>query len=143
DHGQIGPGRDHARQMSRSSGGGDHHLEPALAGGRRPLHHASRITMRRAHLDLVLDPQLVEHFDARLHQRQIRLGAEDDADDWAQLTASPAMSLLKKAPSNRTFRAPASAFSRAWETVSPRATEVTTRPPSVTRPRPGSKRVPA
>src|SRR6266511_3622716 len=53
------------------------------------------------------------------------------------------MSLRKKAPSNRTCRAPARAFSRASATVSPRATDVTTRPPSVTSPTPGSYLVPA
>src|ERR1700674_4094426 len=98
--------------------------------------------MRGTDLHLVLDPKLVKYLHARFHQRQVGPGAEDDADDWAQPTASPAISDLKKAPSNRTRRAPASAFSRARATVSPSATDVTTRPPPATSPRPGSKRVP-
>src|SRR5258706_2406757 len=129
--------------MRRSAGRCDHHFQAALASRRCPLHHAPRIAVSRAHLDLVLDPELVEDLDARFHQRQVGLGAEDDANNCAQLTASPAISDLKKAPSNRTRRAPASAFSRASATVSPSATDVTTRPPLVTSPRPRSKRVPA
>src|SRR6202011_4959352 len=31
------------------------------------------------------EAELVKDFDARFHERQVGLGAEDDADDWAQL----------------------------------------------------------
>src|SRR5205823_819260 len=64
---------------------GDHHLQSARARTRRPLHDATRVAMRRAHLHLVRQTQVLEHFDAGLHERQVRLRAEDDADDWLQL----------------------------------------------------------
>src|SRR6202049_1347003 len=143
DHRQVGPGGAAAGEVSSTAGGGDDDLDTALASGSGPFHDAPRIAVRGTDLDLVLDPELLENFDARLHQGEIGLGAENDADHWLQETASSAMSVRKKAPSNRTCRAPASAFSRASATVSPSATDVTTRPPSVTRPFPGSNLVAA
>src|ERR1700704_6746051 len=35
------------------------------------------------------DAELVKDFDAGLHQWQVGLGAEDDADDWAQTKRPP------------------------------------------------------
>src|SRR6266852_8647894 len=143
DHRQIGPRGDHAGKMRGAACGCDHDFEPTFACGSRPLHHAFCVAMCGANLELVRQFELVEHYDARLHQRQIGAGAEDDADDRLHYTASRAISERKKAPWNRTCRAPASALSRASATVSPSATDVTTLPPSVTSPRPGSNFVAA
>src|SRR6266478_1619778 len=142
NHRQVGPRSHHARKMRGATGRRDDDLQPALTRARRPLHDTAWVAVRGADLDLVLDPQLVQDFDARLHERQIGFGAEDDAYDWLHYTASRAMSVRKKAPWNRTCRAPDSAVARASATVSPNATAVTTRPPSVTSPRSVSKRVP-
>jgi hypothetical protein len=68
--------------MSGASSGGDHDFETAIASAARPLHHAARIAVGGAHLELVRHAQILEHFDAGLHQGQIRLRAEDNADDW-------------------------------------------------------------
>src|SRR5438445_180567 len=71
DHGQIRPGCDDTWQMRRAAGRGDHHLDSPFARARRPLHDPTRIAVRGAHLDLMRQSEIVEHFDARLHQRQI------------------------------------------------------------------------
>src|SRR4029077_521282 len=137
-HRQVGPGRDDAGKMRGAARGGDHHLQPAGARGGRPPHDAAAIPVRRADLQLVRQAEVIENFDAGLHQRKIGFGAEDHGDDWLHYTGSSAISERKKAPSNRTVRAPARAVCLAWATVSPSPTDVTTLPPSVTRPWIGS-----
>src|SRR5439155_1081736 len=92
------PSRNVVSRRRGPAGRGDDDLQSALARARRPLHDAPWIAVRGADLDLVFNPQLVKDFDARLHERQVGFGAEDDADDWTQTTASRAMSVRKKAP---------------------------------------------
>ena len=57
--------------------------------GAGPLHHTPRIAMRRAHLQLVRQTEVFKDFDARLHERKVRLRAEDDSDHWLQPKPPP------------------------------------------------------
>ena len=73
-------GRD-ARQRGRQAGAADQHPEPALA--RRPavLGDGLRLPVRRADVELVRDPALVELVERALHALAVRLRADEDADD--------------------------------------------------------------
>jgi hypothetical protein len=71
DDREIRPRRDDTGKTSVAARRLDHDLQPALSRRGGPFHDAFRIAMGRADLDLVRQFQLVENFDARLHQRQI------------------------------------------------------------------------
>src|SRR5260370_42335349 len=106
----MGPRGEDGGKMRGGAWGCDHDFEPTFARRSRPLHHAFWVAMRGANLELARQFELLEHFDARLHQRQIGAGAEENADARRHSTPSFATSVRKKAPWNRTSPAPPGAL---------------------------------
>jgi hypothetical protein len=80
DHGQRGQGRHDSGEVRRHPRAADQHAEASLTRRFREFSRALRSSVRGRHDELVLDSELVEVVEARLHRLSIAFAAVCDAN---------------------------------------------------------------
>jgi hypothetical protein len=84
EHGQDRLGGDHPREVRRTAGRRDDHLDAARLGPRGVLEHPVGRAVRRHDAHLVRDVELGEQVRRVRHDAQIAAAAHDDADEGSR-----------------------------------------------------------
>ena len=79
-HRHQGLGREHPRQMRRATRPSNDQAHATIRGALGEREHVVRHAMRRQHLRIVADAELIEHLGSVLERLPVAGGAHDDGD---------------------------------------------------------------